>query len=225
MGAWPVDADMNSIALQGRAKLKAARNSQVAGILMKTVLAMHWPLLLGALALQLAYSGAQFAGPELLNQITQYLQTPRQLQVSELSFSCLQVAAANIIAGCGGTPLMSQAGPCCGLPMPHAVGWSLLLMVIQSAMSHTSDLQWQTSCRRTAAAEIIAVHCGESHSAPVVHLKWPAAAVIMAVTPRPCRTLAAGLVCICTPGGAALKSPCSCSQSMHRASTTVLAAC
>lgn len=54
---------------------------------MKTVLAMHWPLLLGALALQLAYSGAQFAGPELLNQITQYLQTPRQLQVSELSAS------------------------------------------------------------------------------------------------------------------------------------------
>ena len=56
---------------------------------MKTVLLMHWPLLLGALALQLAYSGAQFAGPELLNQITKYLQTPRQLQVGELSTSCL----------------------------------------------------------------------------------------------------------------------------------------
>lgn len=87
VGAWSADANTSSTALQGRAKLKAARDSQVAGILMKTVLAMHWPLLLGALALQLAYSGAQFAGPELLNQITQYLQTPRQLQVSKLSAS------------------------------------------------------------------------------------------------------------------------------------------
>ena len=163
MGAWLVDADMNSTALQGRAKLKAARNSQVAGILMKTVLAMHWPLLLGALALQLAYSGAQFAGPELLNQITQYLQTPRQLQVSELSSSCLQVAAADIIAGCGGTPHMSQAARGCGWPMPHAVSWLLLLMAAQSAISHTSNLQWRISCRKIAAAEITAVHRGESH--------------------------------------------------------------
>lgn len=78
--SWHGTLDKLEQTPEGRAKLKAARDSQVAGILMKTVLAMHWPLLLGALALQLAYSGAQFAGPELLNQITQYLQTPRQLQ-------------------------------------------------------------------------------------------------------------------------------------------------
>ena len=137
---------------------------------MKTVLAMHWPLLLGALALQLAYSGAQFAGPELLNQITKYLQTPRQLQVGELSTSCLQVAAAGIIAGCHRVPPMSQAArgrawPC---SVTHAVGLVLLLMAAQSALSPSSALQRFANCQWTTAAEIIAVpsrrvtHCSLS---------------------------------------------------------------
>lgn len=55
-----------------------------------------------------------------------------------------------------------RAWPC---NMPHAVSCLLLLVAAQSAMGHTSDLQRRTSCRWFMAAEIIAVHGGESHTA------------------------------------------------------------
>ena len=105
---------------------------------MKTVLLMHWPLLLGALALQLAYSGAQFAGPELLNQITKYLQTPRQLQVGEPSISYVQGTAVDIIAAAMGPhPCRKLLGAEAAWPcsMPHAASWLLLLMAAQTVSS------------------------------------------------------------------------------------------
>ncbi len=59
--------------LQGRALLKRTEDGQTAGPLFKTLYGIHAIPLAWALALQIVYSGQQFAGPLLLKQITTFL--------------------------------------------------------------------------------------------------------------------------------------------------------
>ncbi len=59
--------------MQGRVLLKKTEDGQTAGPLFKTLYAIHGIPLAWALALQILYSGQQFAGPLLLKQITTFL--------------------------------------------------------------------------------------------------------------------------------------------------------
>ena len=59
--------------MQGRALLRKTEDGQTAGPLFKTLYAIHGIPLAWALALQILYSGQQFAGPLLLKQITTFL--------------------------------------------------------------------------------------------------------------------------------------------------------
>ncbi|DBB06529.1 TPA: hypothetical protein ACH3X1_012074 [Trebouxia sp. C0004] len=58
---------------KGRVLLKKTEDGQTAGPLFKTLYAIHGIPLAWALALQILYSGQQFAGPLLLKQITTFL--------------------------------------------------------------------------------------------------------------------------------------------------------
>lgn len=61
--------------------LEAARNGESARFLLASIVGRHRWRLLAALVLQTVYSGIQFAGPLMLNQITKILMKTGDAQV------------------------------------------------------------------------------------------------------------------------------------------------
>jgi hypothetical protein len=62
--------------LQGAAILARARAGETSRLILRTIWLCHYPRILAALVLQLFYSGIQFAGPLLLNQIVKFISLP-----------------------------------------------------------------------------------------------------------------------------------------------------
>ncbi len=67
--------------MQGKAKVEAARQGETSRFLLLTIWGQHKWRIVSALALQVFYSGIQFTGPIMLNQITKILTKPPAQQV------------------------------------------------------------------------------------------------------------------------------------------------
>lgn len=65
---------------QGKVVLERAREGLTSRFVLGSIWRAHRVRLLCALVLQLCYSGIQFAGPLLLNQIIRFLSTPKLAQ-------------------------------------------------------------------------------------------------------------------------------------------------
>ncbi|KAL4852933.1 Multidrug resistance-associated protein 1 [Chlorella vulgaris] len=61
---------------KGAAILARARAGETSRLILRTIWLCHYPRILAALVLQLFYSGIQFAGPLLLNQIVKFISLP-----------------------------------------------------------------------------------------------------------------------------------------------------
>jgi hypothetical protein len=66
--------------LQGATILKRAEAGDTSRFVVRTIWGCHYHRLVAALCLQLFYSGMQFAGPLLLNQIVKFITQPEALQ-------------------------------------------------------------------------------------------------------------------------------------------------
>ena len=66
--------------LQGKTILERAEQGKTSRFVLRSIWVCHYRRILPALALQLFYSGVQFAGPLLLNQIVKFISKPEALQ-------------------------------------------------------------------------------------------------------------------------------------------------
>lgn len=95
---------------QGAAILARAEKGETSRLVLRSVWMCHYPRILAALCLQLFYSGVQFAGPMLLNQIVKFITQPEQLQtVSPLQALSLGGGGG---AGCPSAQTRSQPAAC-----------------------------------------------------------------------------------------------------------------
>jgi ABC-type multidrug transport system fused ATPase/permease subunit len=67
---------------EGEERLKKARKGETSRFLLKSILGQHKIRLIAALILQLFYAGIGFVGPLMLNQITKFLTTSEQSELS-----------------------------------------------------------------------------------------------------------------------------------------------
>ena len=70
---------------QGQAQLEAAREGKTSRYVLMPIWLTHYPRLLAAMSLQCFYSGVQFAGPLMLNQIVRYITKPVSQQTVSAS--------------------------------------------------------------------------------------------------------------------------------------------
>ena len=66
--------------LQGKTILERAEQGKTSRFVLRSIWVCHYRRILPADALQLFYSGVQFAGPLLLNQIVKFISKPEALQ-------------------------------------------------------------------------------------------------------------------------------------------------
>lgn len=95
-------------ALQGAEKIKAAAEGKTSRFLLRTIWGRHKWRILSALVLQCFYSGIQFAGPIMLNQITKILMKPPQEQ-DDVVYKGYIFAAVMLVAPILGTLAAGQS--------------------------------------------------------------------------------------------------------------------
>jgi len=82
----------------GKKHLEDAKNGQTARFLLHTIFFRHWKRIIFSMCLQMIYSGVQFVGPLMMNQIIQFLQTAYAFRLSDQPLPQSEVTKAFLFA-------------------------------------------------------------------------------------------------------------------------------